>query len=122
MRDRTVDIIIIRQLVCHCEVSLNELQDFITCHSTQTMHKALAVEIVTVYSLDGGKPPHVQFLHKVAHLKLTHTIEIFCGGRFCYPKKIIYDKTFHTSSTPLLINSLMWGSLRLTKLEPTYCT
>ena len=119
MRDRTVDIIIIRQLVCHCEASLN---DFITCHTTQTMHEALAVEIVTVYSLDEGKLPHMQFLHKAAHLKLTNTIEFFCGGRFCYAKKFLYDKTFHASSTPLLINSLMWGSLRLTKLEPTYCT
>ena len=51
------------------------------------MHKALAVEIVTVYSLDEGKPPHVQFLHKAANLKLTHIIEIFGGERFCYPKK-----------------------------------
>ena len=61
MKDRTVDII--RQLLCHCEASLNEPQDFITCHSTQTMHEALAVEI-TVYSLDEGKLPHVQVLHK----------------------------------------------------------
>ena len=83
MRDRTVDIIIIIQLVCHCEVSLNELQDFITCHSTQTMYEALAVEIVTVYSLDEGKLPHMQLVHKATHLKLMHTIEIFCGGRFC---------------------------------------
>ena len=33
------------------------------------MHEALAVEIVTVYSLDEGELPHVQILHKTVHLK-----------------------------------------------------
>ena len=33
------------------------------------MHEALAVETVTVYSLDEDQIPHVQVLHKAAHLK-----------------------------------------------------
>ena len=46
----------------------------ITCHSTQTMHGAFAVEILTVYSLGGGKLPHMQVLHKVLSTQTTCTL------------------------------------------------
>ena len=34
----------------------------LNCHSTQTMHEAVG-DIVTVYSFDEGKLPHMQVLY-----------------------------------------------------------
>ena len=59
MRDRTVDIIITRQLDCHCEVSLNELQDFIT-NLVTAQRLWMKLSSGDSLLLDEGKLPHRQ--------------------------------------------------------------